>query len=242
MIKIMMAKRWKWILHASSVITGDRLEIWLINMCWKDKKTQPSKKYGVQVTLPPGREKPVVGLQPVSRQTVETFLPRKGGKQQCGNTKQLSTFWLLQWEDSASTTTPQKHGRTCKWVQEQKNGSRHLWNRTENGLFETPVTAKLEWWTLLTFPLKLVAVVGRRVDAVQVQLGAFIQLIGQEGAFAAVQRQTDVWSRKLLLCLLSLAGWISWAGQTAECGHQFIIRTPITVCVMTASNLRGRFF
>lgn len=33
MIKIMMAKRWKWILHASSVITGDRLEICLINMC-----------------------------------------------------------------------------------------------------------------------------------------------------------------------------------------------------------------
>lgn len=63
--------------------------------------------------------------------------------------------------------------------------------------------------TLLTFPLKLVAVVGRRVDAVQVQLGAFIQLIGQEGAFAVVQGQTDVWSCKLLLCLLPLAGWIS---------------------------------
>lgn len=101
--------------------------------------------------------------------------------------------------------------------------------------------------TLLTFPLKLVAVVGRRVDAVQVQLGAFIQLIGQEGAFAAVQRQTDVWSCKLLLCLLSLAGWISWAGQTEECGHRSIyflstdeeLNNNNSLCY--DSSLRGSF-
>lgn len=68
---------------------------------------------------------------------------------------------------------------------------------------------------VLTFPFKLVAVVRRRVDALQVQLGALVQLVGEEGAVAAVQRQTDVWSCKLLLCLLSLDAWISCAGQKA---------------------------
>lgn len=85
----------------------------------------------------------------------------------------------------------------------------------QNGLSESVLSCEETWW-VLTFPFKLVAVVWRRVNAVQVQLGAFVQLIGEEGAIAAVQRQTDVWSCKLLLCLLSLDAWISWQGQTAE--------------------------
>lgn len=52
------------------------------------------KKNGaVQETLPQGREKPVAGLQPVSRQTMETILPSE--KEEGSNVetqKQQSTF------------------------------------------------------------------------------------------------------------------------------------------------------
>ena len=49
----------------------------------------------VQETLPQVREKPVAGLEPVSRQRTETFLPSE--KEEGSNVetqKQLSTFSL----------------------------------------------------------------------------------------------------------------------------------------------------
>lgn len=50
---------------------------------------------GVQETLPQGREKPAAGLQPVSRQRMETILPSEKEEGSSVETqKQLITFSL----------------------------------------------------------------------------------------------------------------------------------------------------
>lgn len=64
--------------------------------------------------------------------------------------------------------------------------------------------------TRRTFPFELVAVVRGRVYVVQVQLGALVQLVREQGAFAAVQCQTDVWGGQLLLRLLAGVHGVVW--------------------------------
>lgn len=60
----------------------------------------------------------------------------------------------------------------------------------------------------LTFPFKLVAVVGRCVYAIKVQLCAFVQLVREKRPFTVVECKTDVWGCKSLLCLLSMTHYI----------------------------------
>lgn len=62
---------------------------------WLAGEFKKKKMEAVQETLPQVREKPVAGLEPVSRQRTETFLPSE--KEEGSNVetqKQLSTFSL----------------------------------------------------------------------------------------------------------------------------------------------------
>lgn len=58
----------------------------------------------VQMTLPQVREKPVAGLQPVSRQRMETILPSEKKEGSSAETQeQLSTFSLHVWQSTAKS-------------------------------------------------------------------------------------------------------------------------------------------
>lgn len=67
----------------------------------------------------------------------------------------------------------------------------------------------IKWSKDLTFPFKLIAVVRRRVNVIEVQLCTFIQLIREDGTFTAIKCKTDVWSCKLFLWLLAMVYWIA---------------------------------
>lgn len=63
------------------------------------------KMEAVQETLPQGREKPVAGLQPVSRQSTDTILPSEKEEGSSVETQeQLSTFSLHLWQSAAYPT------------------------------------------------------------------------------------------------------------------------------------------
>lgn len=78
-----------------------------ILICLKNKKT------AVQKILPQGTEKPVAGLQPVSRQRMETILPSEKEEGSSVETKNNKAYF----NHTAGSQLPKQ---TCKKIQEGK--------------------------------------------------------------------------------------------------------------------------
>lgn len=63
---------------------------------------------------------------------------------------------------------------------------------------------------MLTFPLKLIAIVRWCVNVIEVQLCTFIQLVREKRTFAVVECETDIGGCELLLRLLAVSLCIVW--------------------------------
>lgn len=89
------------------------------------------KKTAVQKILPQGTEKPVAGLQPVSRQRMETILPSEKEEGSSVETKNNKAYF----NHTAGSQLPKQ---TCKKYRKKKTKNtwtqepRHLKKRPEN--------------------------------------------------------------------------------------------------------------
>lgn len=77
------------------------------------EKKNNNNKVEVLETLPPGRGRPVAGLQPVSRQRTETFLPSE--KQQCGNTRTIMHIFTTALMAVSHLSDPVKPGKVSRF-------------------------------------------------------------------------------------------------------------------------------
>lgn len=88
-----------------------------ILICLKNKKT------AVQKILPQGTEKPVAGLQPVSRQRMETILPSEKEEGSSVETKNNKAYF----NHTAGSQLPKQ---TCKKYRKKKT-NKHMDARTQ---------------------------------------------------------------------------------------------------------------
>lgn len=88
-----------------------------ILICLKNKKT------AVQKILPQGTEKPVAGLQPVSRQRMETILPSEKEEGSSVETKNNKAYF----NHTAGSQLPKQ---TCKKYRKKKK-TKHMDARTQ---------------------------------------------------------------------------------------------------------------
>lgn len=88
-----------------------------ILICLKNKKT------AVQKILPQGTEKPVAGLQPVSRQRMETILPSEKEEGSSVETKNNKAYF----NHTAGSQLPKQ---TCKKYRKKKK-KKHMDARTQ---------------------------------------------------------------------------------------------------------------
>lgn len=109
-----------------------------ILICLKNKKT------AVQKILPQGTEKPVAGLQPVSRQRMETILPSEKEEGSSVETKNNKAYF----NHTAGSQLPKQ---TCKKIQEEKKKKTHMGARTQilkkktgELLFVVKITSQLD--------------------------------------------------------------------------------------------------
>lgn len=89
-----------------------------ILICLKNKKT------AVQKILPQGTEKPVAGLQPVSRQRMETILPSEKEEGSSVETKNNKAYF----NHTAGSQLPKQ---TCKKYRKKKKQKNHMDARTQ---------------------------------------------------------------------------------------------------------------
>lgn len=109
-----------------------------ILICLKNKKT------AVQKILPQGTEKPVAGLQPVSRQRMETILPSEKEEGSSVETKNNKAYF----NHTAGSQLPKQ---TCKKYRKKKNPKKHMDARTQilkkktgELLFVVKITSQLD--------------------------------------------------------------------------------------------------
>lgn len=94
-----------------------------------DEKKKKNNNVEVLETLPPGRGKPVAGLQPVSRQRTETFLPYEEGirgRQQCGNTRTIMHIFTTVLMAVSHLSDPVKPGKV--------SSNEYIWQNVTRGL------------------------------------------------------------------------------------------------------------
>lgn len=87
-----------------------------ILICLKNKKT------AVQKILPQGTEKPVAGLQPVSRQRMETILPSEKEEGSSVETKNNKAYF----NHTAGSQLPKQ---TCKKYRKKKKQKKNTWTQ-----------------------------------------------------------------------------------------------------------------
>lgn len=99
------------------------------------------KKTAVQKILPQGTEKPVAGLQPVSRQRMETILPSEKEEGSSVETKNNKAYF----NHTAGSQLPKQ---TCKKIQEEKKHmdarTQILKKKTGELLFVVKITSQLD--------------------------------------------------------------------------------------------------
>lgn len=107
-----------------------------ILICLKNKKT------AVQKILPQGTEKPVAGLQPVSRQRMETILPSEKEEGSSVETKNNKAYF----NHTAGSQLPKQ---TCKKYRKKKKNhmdarTQILKKKTGELLFVVKITSQLD--------------------------------------------------------------------------------------------------
>lgn len=110
-----------------------------ILICLKNKKT------AVQKILPQGTEKPVAGLQPVSRQRMETILPSEKEEGSSVETKNNKAYF----NHTAGSQLPKQ---TCKKYRKKKK--KHMDARTQ--ILKKKKTGELLFVVKITSQLDLI--------------------------------------------------------------------------------------